>query len=101
MCMQLTVRLAVCSFHKRCFVCDRCKNAFEGGVFFEHEGRPFCKRHHLELFCAPCNKCKGPVEVGVTLEGRTYHTEHFVCDDCGVSVRVHMRCRLLCCCASF
>ena len=74
-------------FHKACFVCHRCKNAFPGGVFFEHEGAPYCKRHHLELFCAACGKCGEPVEIGVTLEGKTYHSQHFVCDDCGESVR--------------
>ena len=68
-------------------MCHRCKNAFPGGVFFEHEGAPYCKRHHLELFCAACGKCGEPVEIGVTLEGKTYHSQHFVCDDCGESVR--------------
>ena len=31
-------------FHAKCFVCAQCFRPFENGVFFEFEGRKYCKQ---------------------------------------------------------
>ncbi|KAL7746523.1 hypothetical protein RI367_008173 [Sorochytrium milnesiophthora] len=45
------------AFHPEHFVCHKCEKSFEGGVFFEHEGKPFCELHYHELTGVRCERC--------------------------------------------
>lgn len=70
-------------WHSECFVCKDCRQPFERGSFFEHDGEPYCETHfHAKRgsLCAGCNK---PVTGRcVTALSRKYHPEHFVCAYC-------------------
>lgn len=73
-------------WHPSCFVCAHCQQPFESGVFFKHDGRPYCEAHHKELFCDRCASC-GDFITGkkVMALGMSYHPEHLVCAVCACS----------------
>jgi len=70
-------------WHPEHFVCFYCKNPFQGGSFFEKDGRPYCETHYHQLFATLCAKCgKSIAGRGVTALDKQWHPEHFTCACC-------------------
>ncbi|KJE96140.1 paxillin [Capsaspora owczarzaki ATCC 30864] len=70
-------------WHPNCFVCAECKKGFNGGSFFEHEGKPFCETHYHAQSGSLCSSCQKPITGRcVTALNKKYHPEHFVCSFC-------------------
>jgi len=70
-------------WHPGCFVCAECKMPFDGGNFFEHEGKPYCETHYHALRGSLCAGCHKPISGRcITAMFRKFHPEHFVCSFC-------------------
>jgi len=73
-------------YHKACFVCSTCKEAFSSATFYVHEDRPYCERHYHELNGSLCASCDNGIE-GQYLEdeaAKKHHIGCFRCGDCGM-----------------
>lgn len=70
------------TWHLNCFVCFKCKNPFEMGVFYAHQEKPYCEYHCHEVRGTLCHRCHQPI-VGRCLisKGKRYHP-----DDCKTAV---------------
>jgi paxillin len=70
-------------WHPDHFVCTYCGCGFGGGMFFEREGKPYCKQHYQMQSQAICAGCGSGI-TGRVVEafGKRYHPEHFVCGFC-------------------
>lgn len=70
-------------WHSECFVCSECHQAFPGGSFFEHDGRPYCEMHYHARRGTLCYSCQKPITGRcITAMHRKFHPEHFVCAFC-------------------
>ncbi|XP_078361810.1 leupaxin-like isoform X3 [Oculina patagonica] len=70
-------------WHSECFVCSECHQAFPGGSFFEHDGRPYCEMHYHSRRGTLCYSCQKPITGRcITAMHRKFHPEHFVCAFC-------------------
>ncbi|GIY18546.1 hypothetical protein CDAR_527821 [Caerostris darwini] len=66
-------------------VCHRvdCRQPFNGGSFYEHEGQPYCELHYHAKRGSLCAGCHKPISGRcVTAMSRKFHPEHFVCSFC-------------------
>lgn len=76
-------------YHKACFVCATCREAFSSATFYVHEDRPYCEQHYHKLNGSLCGSCHRGIE-GQYLEDEVpqkYHPGCFRCGDCGVVLR--------------
>ncbi|EGG20761.1 paxillin [Cavenderia fasciculata] len=70
-------------FHVHHFVCTQCLKPFEGGNFFERDGRPYCETDFYATFAARCGGCNQPIRGEcINALGTQWHPEHFVCQYC-------------------
>ncbi|XP_018024477.1 leupaxin isoform X8 [Hyalella azteca] len=70
-------------WHPECFVCRDCRQPFNGGSFFDHEGMPYCETHYHAKRGSLCHGCHKPITGRcVTAMFRKYHPEHFTCSFC-------------------
>ncbi|XP_045111268.1 leupaxin-like isoform X7 [Portunus trituberculatus] len=70
-------------WHPECFVCRDCRQPFNGGSFFDHEGMPYCETHYHAKRGSLCAGCSKPITGRcITAMFRKYHPEHFVCSFC-------------------
>ncbi|XP_045150764.1 prickle-like protein 4 isoform X3 [Echinops telfairi] len=71
-------------WHQRCFVCQACGQALINLIYFYHEGRLYCGRHHAELLRPRCPACDQLIFSGrcTEAEGQRWHKNHFCCQDC-------------------
>ncbi|XP_050714328.1 paxillin-like isoform X10 [Eriocheir sinensis] len=70
-------------WHPECFVCRDCRQPFNGGSFFDHEGMPYCETHYHAKRGSLCAGCNKPITGRcITAMCRKYHPEHFVCSFC-------------------
>ncbi|CAL4114311.1 unnamed protein product [Meganyctiphanes norvegica] len=70
-------------WHPECFVCRDCRQPFNGGSFFDHEGMPYCETHYHAKRGSLCAGCHKPITGRcITAMFRKYHPEHFVCSFC-------------------
>ena len=44
-------------WHPACFVCDTCKEVLVDVIYFYHEGKLYCGRHHAEELLPRCAAC--------------------------------------------
>ncbi|KAK3328361.1 hypothetical protein B0T19DRAFT_188684 [Cercophora scortea] len=73
-------------YHKACFVCSSCKEAFSSSTFYVIDDQPFCQRHYHELNRSLCGSCDNGIE-GQYLEdesAKKHHVGCFRCGDCGM-----------------
>ncbi|KAL5119975.1 hypothetical protein ACEQ8H_002073 [Pleosporales sp. CAS-2024a] len=76
-------------FHKHCFVCKTCNDAFPTGEFYVFDNSPYCERHYHELNGSVCPSCNHGIE-GQYLETDTrtkFHPRCFTCTTCRVVLR--------------
>jgi len=71
-------------WHKECFSCKQCKKSLLEGSFVPgDDGYPLCGDCYDERFGKKCAKCSRPISgVFVNIEGKDYHKECFVCNNC-------------------
>lgn len=70
-------------WHPECFVCRDCRQSFNGGSFYDHEGQPYCETHYHAKRGSLCAGCHKPITGRcITAMFRKYHPEHFVCSFC-------------------
>uniref|UniRef100_A0AC35TRK6 Paxillin n=1 Tax=Rhabditophanes sp. KR3021 TaxID=114890 RepID=A0AC35TRK6_9BILA len=71
-------------WHPEHYVCCHCGEELGHRNFFERSGKAYCENDYHELFSPRCASCTGPIrDRCVTAMGKTFHTEHFVCVECG------------------
>lgn len=65
-----------------CFSQD-CRQPFQNGSFFDHEGLPYCETHYHAKRGSLCAGCSKPITGRcITAMFRKFHPEHFVCAFC-------------------
>uniref|UniRef100_A0A914WSY0 Uncharacterized protein n=2 Tax=Plectus sambesii TaxID=2011161 RepID=A0A914WSY0_9BILA len=71
-------------WHPGCFVCNFCDELLVDLIYFNHEGRVFCGRHHAETQYPRCAGCDEIIfsENCTEAEGRSWHMTHFTCFEC-------------------
>lgn len=70
-------------WHPGCFACRDCRQPFNGGSFFDHDGQPYCELHYHAKRGSLCAGCHKPISGRcVTAMSRKFHPEHFVCSFC-------------------
>ncbi|XP_012579080.1 PREDICTED: prickle-like protein 4 [Condylura cristata] len=73
-----------CCWHRACFACQACGQALIKLIYFYHDGRLYCGRHHAELLRPRCPACDQLIFSSrcTEAEGRRWHQNHFCCQDC-------------------
>ena len=70
-------------WHSQCFACAYCRRPFNGGAFYEKDGKPYCEAHYHGASVNVCDGCKGAITGRcVDALGKKYHPEHFLCNYC-------------------
>ncbi|KAJ2960492.1 hypothetical protein NQZ79_g4164 [Umbelopsis isabellina] len=71
-------------WHRTCFGCQTCHNAFPDNTFYVYDGAPYCKRHYHRLNNSLCRCCDEPIEGPCvqTIEGWRYHPPCLSCSVC-------------------
>lgn len=71
-------------WHRACFACQACGQALINLIYFYHNGRLYCGRHHAELLRPRCPACDQLIFSPrcTEAEGRRWHENHFCCQDC-------------------
>ena len=72
-------------YHKLCFVCKTCKEAFQTADFYVMDNHPYCERHYHELNDSLCKSCDRGIE-GQYLETEMKQKFHSHCFTCYVSL---------------
>ncbi|XP_010972023.1 prickle-like protein 4 isoform X3 [Camelus dromedarius] len=71
-------------WHRACFACQACGQTLINLIYFYHDGRLYCGRHHAELLRPRCPACDQLIfsRRCTQAEGRRWHENHFCCQDC-------------------
>ncbi|KAI8852968.1 hypothetical protein BC829DRAFT_383427 [Chytridium lagenaria] len=96
-------------WHPECFTCSDCDQPFPTGIFFEHQGQPYCELHYEQRLSATtpqqgynnanpntntlgplrhCPTCRyevAPETPGTVVDpttGARFHPTHYVCSVC-------------------
>ncbi|XP_003404239.2 prickle-like protein 4 [Loxodonta africana] len=71
-------------WHRPCFACQACGQALINLIYFYHNERLYCGRHHAELLKPRCPACDQLIfsQRCTEAEGRRWHENHFCCQDC-------------------
>lgn len=73
-------------YHKECFVCQTCREAFATAEFYVHADQPYCAHHYHKLsdsLCATCGKgIEGLYMETANVAGRGKEKHHPTCLKC-------------------
>ncbi|XP_030631045.1 prickle-like protein 1a [Chanos chanos] len=71
-------------WHPACFACSTCNELLVDLIYFYHEGKVHCGRHHAELLKPRCSACDEIIfaDECTEAEGRHWHMKHFSCFEC-------------------
>ncbi|XP_048357729.1 prickle-like protein 1 [Sphaerodactylus townsendi] len=71
-------------WHPSCFVCTTCNELLVDLIYFYHDGKIHCGRHHAELLKPRCSACDEIIfaDECTEAEGRHWHMKHFCCLEC-------------------
>nr|XP_055049370.1 prickle-like protein 1a [Misgurnus anguillicaudatus]XP_055049371.1 prickle-like protein 1a [Misgurnus anguillicaudatus]XP_055049373.1 prickle-like protein 1a [Misgurnus anguillicaudatus]XP_055049374.1 prickle-like protein 1a [Misgurnus anguillicaudatus] len=71
-------------WHPACFRCSTCSELLVDLIYFCHEGKIHCGRHHAELLKPRCSSCDEIIfaDECTEAEGRHWHMKHFSCFEC-------------------
>jgi len=73
------------SYHAECFKCASCNRPIRGS-YYPDKGKFKCELCMMKQM-PKCAKCRNPIlDEAITLEGKNYHYECFVCSKCGGSI---------------
>ncbi|XP_034031985.1 LOW QUALITY PROTEIN: prickle-like protein 1a [Thalassophryne amazonica] len=72
------------SWHPACFTCSTCNEVLVDLIYFYHDGKIHCGRHHAELLKPRCSACDEIIfaDECTEAEGRHWHMKHFSCFEC-------------------
>ncbi|XP_061678588.1 prickle-like protein 1a [Syngnathoides biaculeatus] len=72
-------------WHPACFACSTCSELLVDLIYFYHNGKIHCGRHHAELLKPRCSACDEIIfaDECTEAEGRHWHMKHFACFECG------------------
>ncbi|CAO2655145.1 Nn.00g102090.m01.CDS01 [Neocucurbitaria sp. VM-36] len=76
-------------YHKQCFVCRTCGDAFPTAEFYVFENFPYCEQHYHKLNGSLCNSCDRGIE-GQYVETDTrkkFHPRCLTCATCRIVLR--------------
>ena len=70
-------------YHEGCFVCAQCFRPFEGGVFYEFDGRQYCEYDFQTLYAPCCRACDEYI-IGRVIKAMSanWHPQCFRCELC-------------------
>ena len=94
-------RLGSQLFHAHCLSCFHCGLALgeKGGQAFSKDGRIYCQKDYLQLYCKRCTRCGDYlVKNMISVNGEFYHQACLQCDVCSkqldkyICVNGHLRC---------
>ncbi|KAG7496041.1 prickle 1 isoform X2 [Solea senegalensis] len=73
-------------WHPACFVCTTCQELLVDLIYFHHNGKVHCGRHHAELVKPRCSSCDEIIfaDECTEAEGRHWHMKHFACFECEI-----------------
>ncbi|XP_062860246.1 prickle-like protein 1b [Trichomycterus rosablanca] len=71
-------------WHPACFCCSTCNELLVDLIYFFHNGRIYCGRHHAELLKPRCSACDEIIfaDECTEAEGHHWHINHFSCFEC-------------------
>uniref|UniRef100_A0A1A8MJT7 Prickle-like 1a n=1 Tax=Nothobranchius pienaari TaxID=704102 RepID=A0A1A8MJT7_9TELE len=71
-------------WHPACFSCSTCRELLVDLIYFFHDGKIHCGRHHAELLKPRCSACDEIIfaDECTEAEGRHWHMKHFSCFEC-------------------
>ncbi|XP_066525859.1 prickle-like protein 1b isoform X2 [Hoplias malabaricus] len=71
-------------WHPACFSCSTCHELLVDLIYFYHNGKIYCGRHHAELLKPRCSACDEIIfaDECTEAEGRHWHMNHFACFEC-------------------
>ncbi|XP_068595119.1 prickle-like protein 1a [Brachionichthys hirsutus] len=71
-------------WHPACFACSTCSELLVDLIYFYHDGKIHCGRHHAELLKPRCSACDEIIfaDECTEAEGRHWHMKHFACFEC-------------------
>ncbi|XP_051976783.1 prickle-like protein 1 [Xyrauchen texanus] len=71
-------------WHAACFTCSTCQELLVDLIYFYHNGKIYCGRHHAELLKPRCSSCDEIIfaDECTEAEGRHWHMKHFSCFEC-------------------
>ncbi|XP_030630027.1 prickle-like protein 1b [Chanos chanos] len=71
-------------WHPACFTCSTCQELLVDLIYFYHDGKIYCGRHHAELLKPRCSACDEIIfdDECTEAEGRHWHMKHFSCFEC-------------------
>ncbi|XP_039988454.1 prickle-like protein 1a [Xiphias gladius] len=71
-------------WHPSCFACSTCSELLVDLIYFYHDGKIHCGRHHAELLKPRCSACDEIIfaDECTEAEGRHWHMKHFSCFEC-------------------
>ncbi|XP_076013101.1 prickle-like protein 2b isoform X2 [Genypterus blacodes] len=71
-------------WHPACFVCSTCSELLVDLIYFHHDGKIYCGRHHAERLKPRCTACDEIIfaDECTEAEGRHWHMKHFCCFEC-------------------
>ncbi|KAJ8262281.1 hypothetical protein GJAV_G00164680 [Gymnothorax javanicus] len=71
-------------WHPGCFACSTCGELLVDLIYFYHDGKIHCGRHHAELLKPRCSACDEIIfaDECTEAEGRHWHMKHFACFEC-------------------
>uniref|UniRef100_A0A1A7Z8M8 Prickle-like 1a n=2 Tax=Iconisemion striatum TaxID=60296 RepID=A0A1A7Z8M8_9TELE len=71
-------------WHPACFACSTCRELLVDLIYFYHDGKIHCGRHHAELLKPRCSACDEIIfaDECTEAEGRHWHMKHFSCFEC-------------------
>ncbi|XP_051974523.1 prickle-like protein 1 isoform X1 [Xyrauchen texanus] len=71
-------------WHAACFTCSTCEELLVDLIYFYHNGKIYCGRHHAELLKPRCSACDEIIfaDECTEAEGRHWHMKHFSCFEC-------------------
>jgi paxillin len=71
-------------WHPEHYRCCQCGEELGRQNFIERGGKAYCEKDYHESFSPRCAYCNGPIKDRcVTAMGKNFHSEHFVCVECG------------------
>ncbi|XP_020893814.1 PDZ and LIM domain protein 7 isoform X2 [Exaiptasia diaphana] len=75
------------SWHPDHFTCAGCGDSLQSQGFVEEGGKLYCEKCYNRHFAPQCHSCKQPI-IGPCVQaiGKTYHPEHFTCNNCGKQI---------------
>lgn len=73
-------------WHPSCFACSTCNELLVDLIYFYHDGKIHCGRHHAELLKPRCSACDEIIfaDECTEAEGRHWHMKHFSCFECDI-----------------